>query len=141
MLLGETLYENWDWGGVISWTNARLAPFLVFTGYRDFKFMVRGYGDSYLLEVMRGLEMSALLPFSFGNRLSAEHLLGLSVGAFYRRPMEDVPWDDKAVLGVPEEVREGILSVHYRLKSQRPHRKARYLPPHGTCAWADGEGP
>jgi hypothetical protein len=132
MLLGETLYENWDWGGVISWTNARLAPFLIFTGYRDFKFMVRGYGDSYLLEVMRGVEMSALLPFSFGNRLSSEHLLRLTVGAFYRRPMEDVSWDDEAVLGVPEEVREGVVSVRYRWKSQRPHRRAGYLPPHGT---------
>ncbi|UCH10269.1 MAG: PD40 domain-containing protein [Fidelibacterota bacterium] len=132
MLLGETFYENWDWGGILSWTNARLAPFLVFTGYRDYKFMIRGYGDSYLLEVLRGLEISALYPFSFGNRLSAEHLFRVTVGAFYRRPMEDVPWDEGAILGVPEEVREGVVSVRYRWKSQRPHRRASFLPPQGT---------
>ncbi len=132
LLAGEARYEDWDWGGIVYWTNARFAPFLTLTAYRDFKFRIRGYGNGYLLEEISGVEASALYPFNRGHRLTSEHSVAVSAGGFHRRPVEGIPEEKDTLLGAPEEVEEGRLTVRYQWKSQRPHRQSGYLPPGGT---------
>ncbi|MBA7610176.1 MAG: hypothetical protein GH143_07880 [Calditrichaeota bacterium] len=132
VLAGEALYQDRDWGGFVSWTNARFAPLLTFSAYRDFKFRIRGYGDGYLLEGISGVEAGAFYPFNLGHRLTSEHSVAVSVGGFYRRPVEGIPVDTTGALGSPVDVREGRISFLYRWKSQRLHRAAGYLPPGST---------
>ncbi len=132
LLAGEAFYQDRDWGGIVSWNNARFAPFLTLSAYRDFKFRIRGYGDGYLLEEISGVEAGALYPFNLGRRLTSEHSVAVSAGSFHRRPMEGMPVDTTGALGSPEDIREGRISFLYQWKSQRPHQASAYLPPGGS---------
>ncbi len=134
LLAGGALYQDWDWGGIASWTNARFAPFLTLTAYRDFKLRVRGYMDGYLLETLSGAEVNLWLPIDTRNsRLNTQQDVSLKLRGLSREP--DLYWAalPEIVDYTPpiDTVREGGMALRYRYVSRRPHRDDAFMPRYG----------
>lgn len=100
--------------------------------FKDMFFTFQFYNRNQhtFLELYNGTSIWWNLPYNFGQSMSANHSVGLSLNLM-NREAQTVPDSLLDVFLAPESGKQGNLSLSYTYKNQRNHRRNMFAPIHG----------
>ena len=131
---------------LLSYVNAEHGPLWQLNYFYNTQWRIRPYDRSLsgLTEKFDGIQIAAQIPFNFHNSLSSTHILRMSLSlqkrSFYM-PSDEYDYNTNEFiprnpsefldLPIPEEGKEGIVSLNYRWLNRRPNIKNTSLPKQG----------
>ncbi|MBS1271638.1 MAG: Protein TolB [Candidatus Marinimicrobia bacterium] len=104
-------------------------PMLSFGLLRNSSFMIQPYDRAWLTERRDGGFLMAEYPVNFGNSLFSNHTIAAQV-QMYNRTAE-VAGDPRGLRPLVESGREGVFSLRYQWKNQKPDKRNSLLPTQG----------
>ncbi|MEE8340708.1 MAG: hypothetical protein V3R52_01275, partial [Candidatus Neomarinimicrobiota bacterium] len=148
----------WQAGGGVTWSggsepwvllsyiNAEHGALWQLNYFYNTQWRIRPYDRSLsgLTEKFDGLQFATQIPFNFHNSLSSNHMLWMFLALQDRSvymPSDEYNYDTNEYiprkpdefndLPIPEEGREGIISLNYRWLNRRPNMKNMSIPNQG----------
>jgi len=131
---------------LLSYINAEHGPLWQLNYFYNTQWRIRPYDKSLsgLTEKFDGIQLASQIPFNLHNSLSSNHVLWMSLSLQKRSVKilsdeydydinEFIPRDSSEFneLPIPEEGKEGIISINYRWLNRRPNIKNTSLPNQG----------
>ncbi len=131
---------------LLNYINAEHGPLWQLNYFYNTQWRIRPYDKSLsgLIEKFDGIQFASQIPFNFHNSLSSTHMLWMSLSLQKRTVHtlsdeydynidEFIPRNPNEFhdLPVPEEGKEGIVSINYRWLNRRPHKNNTSLPKQG----------
>jgi Tol biopolymer transport system component len=131
---------------LLNYINAEHGPLWQLNYFYNTQWRIRPYDRSLsgLIEKFDGIQFASQIPFNFHNSLSSNHMLRMSLSLQKRSvyiPSDEYDYKiDEFVprnpnefhdLPIPEEGKEGIVSLNYRWLNRRPNIKNSSLPNQG----------
>tara|TARA_B100001250_G_scaffold414370_1_gene452287 strand:- start:6049 stop:8958 length:2910 start_codon:yes stop_codon:yes gene_type:complete len=135
-VLGGLFITDYDslFGTLIQYNNNTGGPFGGSWGmnyYKDlfFTFQLYNRDQAPLVELFNGTSIWWMMPYNFGNSRVANHSIGIALGLMDRQAFDFN--DSLDVFITPNSGKEGMLSLNYRFKNQRIHKRNMFAPNHG----------
>jgi len=131
---------------LLNYINAEHGPLWQLNYFYNTQWRIRPYDKSLsgLTEKFDGIKFASQIPFNFHNSLSSTHIVWTSISLQKRSvymPSDEYDYDTKEFiprnpnefqkLPIPEEGKEGIVSVNYRWLNRRPNNKNTSIPNQG----------
>lgn len=143
---GISWSENSEPWLLLSYINAEHGPLWQLNYFYNTQWRIRPYDRSLsgLMEKFDGIQIASQIPFNFHNSLSSNHMLWMSLSLQKRTvyiPSDVYDYDTNEFiprnpnefhdLPIPEEGKEGIVSLNYRWLNRRPSTKNTSIPNQG----------
>jgi len=131
---------------LLNYINAEHGPLWQLNYFYNTQWRIRPYDKSLsgLTEKFDGIQFASQIPFNFHNSLSSNHILWTSLSLQKRSVhmlSDEYDYDINEYiprlpsefneLPIPEEGKEGIVSINYRWLNRRPNIKNTSLPKQG----------
>jgi len=131
---------------LLNYINAEHGPLWQLNYFYNTQWRIRPYdkSSSGLTEKFDGIQFASQIPFNFHNSLSSNHIVWMSLSLQKRSvhtlsdeydydTNEFIPRNPNEFheLPIPEEGKEGIVSINYRWLNRRPNIKNTSLPKQG----------
>jgi hypothetical protein len=131
---------------LLSYINAEYGSLWILNYFYNTQWRIRPYDRSMsgLAEKFDGIQIGSQIPFNFHNSLSSNHMLWMFLSLQERSvyvPSDEYDYDTNAFiprnpdefhdLPMPEEGREGVISLNYQWLNRRPNSKNTSIPNQG----------